>query len=148
MPRIERKRTAIAGTLEPNSLEQMNAMGWRAVAIEWKRETGGDATPAHQPMEELPYGLRVAQDCHHLEEDPQEMEALHTIMEMIVQDAPLTRIAQELNRRSYPTRDGVKWTPLSVYQIFPRLIEVTPRIFGDAEWKTRRPDLTRVAWNS
>ena len=91
--------------------------------------------PSRLKIEELPYGLRVAQDCHHLEEDPVEMDALQTIMEMIVQDATLTRIAQELNRRGFPTRDGAKWSPLSVYQIFPRLIEVTPRIFGDADWK-------------
>jgi hypothetical protein len=148
MPRIERFRTAVKGTLEQSSFEQMTASGWRPVAIEWEREAPGEQLPSRLKIEELPYGLRVAQDCHHLEEDPVEMDALQTIMEMIVQDATLTRIAQELNRRGFPTRDGAKWSPLSVYQIFPRLIEVTPRIFGDADWKTRRPDMTRVTWNS
>ncbi len=149
MTRIERMRTALKGSLDQAGFEQMAGTGWRPIAIEWEREVSGEETAAaSRKLEEVPFGLRVAHDCHHLEEDPAEMNALQTIMELIVQDAPLSRIAQELNRRGFATRDGAKWSALSVYQIFPRLIEVTPRIFADEEWKGRRPDMMRVTWNS
>ena len=149
MATIERRRTAIEGSLDQANMAQMAEGGWRPVAIEWEREAASERPGASSgKVEEVPFGLRVAHDCHHLEEDPTEMAALHAIMELIVQDATLTRIAQELNRRGFPTRDGSKWSQLSVYQIFPRLIDVTPRIFEGTDWKGRRPELVKVSWNS
>jgi hypothetical protein len=65
-----------------------------------------------------------------------------------VQDATLTRMADELNRRGFPTRNGTKWTALMIYQLFPRLIEVTPRIFAEEQWKLRRPAVAAISWNS
>jgi hypothetical protein len=96
----------------------------------------------------VPYGLRVASDCRHLERDPREMEALNMITEMVVRDVPLSGIAQELNRRGFTMRDGSRWNALSVYGIFPRLIEVTPKIFSEEQWRERRPDMARITWNS
>lgn len=151
MKRIERIRKA---QFDSNEAMQLMQEGWRLVAVEWERETDAPAgtaapeTPAAGQYEELPYGLRVAQDCHHVEQDPHEMEALNTLTELIVQDATLTRMADELNRRGYKPRQASKWTPLMIYNLFPRLIEVTPRIFSEDQWKIRRPQVAAMSWNS
>ena len=46
------------------------------------------------------------------------MHAIHTLTELIVQDATLTRMADELNRRGFPTRNGTKWTALMITSYF------------------------------
>jgi hypothetical protein len=152
MARTETVRHALQGEFDPAQVQQMTQAGWRPVAIEWQREVpGAEPVPiveTDQPLEEVPYGLRVAQDCHHLEADPAEMHALHTLAELIVEDATLNRMAEELNRRGFPMRDGGKWTALAIYQLFPRLIEVTPRIFSHEQWRARRPNVASISWNS
>ncbi len=59
----------------PPSAEYFNtkaAEGWRLVAVEWER----GAQPHGVPIDEVPFGLRVASDCKRLEEDPGELEVL------------------------------------------------------------------------
>jgi len=73
-----------------------------------------------------------------LEEDPQEREVLFQIMELTIQDGPYSAIAEELNRRGFRTRDGGRWTPVSVFQMLPRLIEAGPGILTSEEWQQRR----------
>lgn len=60
-------------------------------------------------LEEPPFGLRVADDCFHLEENPTEMQVLHAMIGLIVQDISLPRMAEELNRRGFETREGKPW---------------------------------------
>ena len=148
MPKIERVREAVSSELDLAHMHEMMQAGWKLAGLEWEREAEATATEPQPIYEDLPYGLRVASDCRHLERDPREMEALNLITEMIVRDVPLSRIAEELNRGGYPTRNGRRWTPLSVYHIFPRLIEVTPRIFAEESWRERRPEPSQIAWNS
>lgn len=149
MKRIERIRKA---QFDSNEAMELMREGWRLTSVEWEREVDApgplDSAPSAGQYEELPYGLRIAQDCHHVEQDPQEMEALHTLTELIVQDATLTRMADELNRRGYRPREGTKWTALMIYNLFPRLIEVTPKIFSEDLWKIRRPQVAAMSWNS
>jgi len=90
---------------------------------------------------EVPYGLRVSGDCAHLEEDPAEREVLFQIMELTIQDGPYSGIATELNRRGFRRRDGSMWTPISVFQMLPRLIEAGPVILTSEEWRVRRQKL-------
>ena len=78
----------------------------------------------------MPYGLKIAEDCVALEQDVQEREALMVMLEMIIQDKPLSETAEELNRRGFRTRHNSKWTPGSVFDMLPRLIEVGPRVFS------------------
>lgn len=150
MAKMERVREAIHGKLDLDDMQHKYAAGWRLVALEWEREAAGEAPGAGAPanLHELPFGLRVAADCMHLEEDPEEMKALNTMMELIVQDISMQRMADELNRAGFRTRAGQPWTSLSIFQTFPRLIEVTPQIFNDDTWRLRRRELGRVAWNS
>src|SRR5882672_8221547 len=141
-------------TILPTStyLSKMHDAGWSLVALEWEREVESSATPEPQEVsgasEEIPFGLRISSDCHHLEDDPLEMQTLKFLAEMIVQDISFKSMAEALNIREYRTRDGRPWNAASVFQLTPRLIEVAARILSGAEWESRKKQLTRVAWNS
>jgi Recombinase len=150
MAKMERVREAIHGKLDLDDMQHKYAAGWRLTALEWERETAGEesALAPSGNLHELPFGLRVAADCMHLEEDPEEMKALNTMMELIVQDISMQRMADELNRAGCKTREGKPWTSVSIFNAFPRLIEVTPQIFNEDAWRMRRRELGRVAWNS
>jgi len=103
---------------------------------------------AETGSEEIPFGLRIAYDCRHLEDDPLEMQTLKFLAEMIVQDISFRSMADALNAREYRSRDGHPWTAASVFKLIPRLIDVAPRVLSGAEWQSRKKQLTKVAWNS
>jgi len=140
----ERMRQVVSGPFGPEDFGQRLAEGWKPVAIEWEREgeiSAADTTPAP----EVPFGLQVAGDCSHLEENPTEREVLFQIMELTIQDGPFSGIAEELNRRGFRTRRGKRWTPVSVFQMLPRLIEAGPGILNSEEWRQRRQRLKIAA---
>jgi hypothetical protein len=147
MVRSERRRDMLHGAIAAEYLESRMREGWRPVAVEWERQAEGEALePA--ACEEVPFGLRVAGDCLHLEEDPNEMAILTSMMELMIQDVSLTGVALELNRRGFRARDGSPWTSAAIFRLLPRAVDVAPRIFSDAQWEARRKHLSRVAWNS
>jgi hypothetical protein len=43
----------------------------------------------------------------------------------------------------YATREGLKWNPVSVFKMLPRLIEAGPKIFSSEEWQQRRRQQVR-----
>jgi len=144
MPDPERIRESVEGSLDPEYVQQRQRAGWRLAAVEWQRES---VAPAPQPpprREEPPFGTRVSGDCAHLEENPPEMQFLLTMMELIIQDISIVKVAEELNRRGYRTRAGAEWGPVAVFNMLPRLIELTPRIFSTDEWVERRKRLSLV----
>jgi Recombinase len=143
----EHFREVLNGSLDPEHVRKMREDGWKPSAIEWEREVPESAA-ARAPVPEIPFGVRIAADCARLEENPAEMRILFVIMEMVVQDASLTHMAEELNHRGYKTRNGSDWTPLAVYNVFPRLVEMSPRIFSDQAWTSRPRGASRVPWNS
>jgi Recombinase len=138
MANVERTRQVIAEQFGPEELRRKLEEGWKPVAIEWERQLAAEAAPATTAAPEVPFGLRVAGDCSHLEDNPQEREVLFQIMELTIQDGPYSGIAEELNRRGFRTRDGYRWTPVSVFQMLPRLIEAGPSILNSEEWQQRR----------
>jgi hypothetical protein len=138
MSNRERTRQVVSGEFGPEDLQRKLAEGWKPVAIEWERQLATDAVTATPPAPEVPFGLRVSGDCLHLEDDPKEREILFEIMELTIQDGPYSGIAEELNRRGFRTRDGGRWTPVSVFQMLPRLIEAGPGILMSEEWRQRR----------
>jgi hypothetical protein len=144
MAKIERVRESVEGSLDPEYVKQRERAGWRLVAVEWQRESDSAAPEPEPRVEETPFGVRVAGDCEHLEENPQEMQFLLTMMELIIQDVSIVKIAEELNRKGYRTRKGAEWGPVAVFNMLPRLIELTPRIFSTEEWVERRKRLTLV----
>jgi Recombinase len=145
MPKLQHIREILSGPLTGGYLESKTSEGWKAVAVIWEREVPDDAPPIADIAQPVPYGLKIAEDCVALEQDMQEREALLVMLEMIVQDKPLREIAEELNRRGFQTRLNSKWTPGSVFDMLPRLIEVGPRVFSTQEWAMRRGKLMNVS---
>lgn len=115
--------------------------GWRMMAVVWERDGEADASKKRSVQEVVPFGLRVADDCQHLEEDRSELEVILLTLELIVQDYRLSQVAVELNRQKYKTRKGTSWNAASVFELLPRLIDVGPRIFSSQEWAERRQHL-------
>lgn len=156
MARYERSREILQRPLDSDQIHQRESAGWRLFAVEWERVLPGapDETPAAPAapmsgMEEVPYGFRVANDCTHLEENPLEMHVLRFISELVVQDMSFPRMAEELNQRDFRMRDGRLWTPVAVFKLFPRVIEISPRIFGTNDWQVSRGKISaNLAWNS
>lgn len=152
MKRIDRIREKV--TIPPTSvyLSKMHDAGWRLVALEWEREIefSGEPEPPVTEVgaEEIPFGLRIASDCRHLEDDPLETQTLKFLAEMVVQDVSFRSMADALNARDYRTRDGQPWNASSVFKLIPRLIEIAPRLLTGSEWESRKKQLTHVAWNS
>jgi hypothetical protein len=139
MKKTERRRQVVSGLLEVETLKQQAEQGWKLVAVEWEREveTAEDQLPA-----DVPFGLQIAPETQRLETNPGEREILIQLMELIVQEGSYARIADEINRRGFRTREGAKWTSVSVFEMIPRLIEVGPQVFRSSEWERRRRHLT------
>ena len=144
MARIERIREVVTGPVDTEQLRQKTEAGWQLVALEWRREIHSEDPEPTIIMEEIPYGLRVASDCTRLEENPNEREILVLMMELIVQDHSLSEVAKELTGKGLRTRGGLPWTPVAVFNMLPRLIEVGPKIFSSEDWEERRERLLRA----
>jgi hypothetical protein len=65
------------------------------------------------------------------------------MMELIIQDGPYSFIAEELNRRGYRTREESQWSPISVFEMLPRLIDAGPRILSSENWHRRKQESQR-----
>ncbi len=137
MAKVERIREVLSEPLSPEYLKQKAEAGWKPVAVEWQREVETAEAPGTL-VEDVPFGLRIAEDCKRLEEDPTEKQALMLMMEQIVLDSPLSVIADELNRRGFRTRQGTNWSVISVFNMLPRLIDAGPQILSGEEWVERR----------
>lgn len=152
MKKIDRIRERVSILPTSQYLSRMHDAGWSLVALEWEREVEVSGEPPEAPVElgseEIPFGLRIASGCRHLEDDPLEMQILKFLTEMIVQDVSFRSMADALNAREYRTRDGRPWNAASVFKLTPRLIEVAPRILSGPEWESREKQLPRVVWNS
>jgi hypothetical protein len=137
MRSVERVREALPGAPpSPDYFRQRAFAGWKPVAIVWEREIESE-TP--QPRcQEVPFGLEIAPDGGSLIENPAEKEIILKVIEGIVADQPMSSIAAALNARGLRTRCSAAWTPLDVFELLPRLIEVGPSVFPTAEWAERR----------
>lgn len=144
MARVERIRESVTGTVDADHMRQKTEAGWRLVALEWQREIQSEEGESETLIQDVPYGLRVSTDCLHLIEDPDEKNALMMMMELIVREDPFSQVASELNQRGFRTRNGSLWTPVSVFNMLPRLIEVGPNIFSSDEWEARRERLMKT----
>jgi len=146
MPRLQYTREVLSNPLTAADLERKARQGWKPVALIWAREVDdlGPQPPLADITQPVPYGLKIAEDCVALEQDVQEREALIVMLEMVIQDKSLSAVAEELNRRGFRTRHNSNWTPGSVFDMLPRLIEVGPRVFSTEEWVVRRGKLMNV----
>jgi hypothetical protein len=71
MAHFERIRDVVSGPFSPEVIRQRTAVGWQMVAIEWRRELPESEGPTQGAFsEDIPYGLRISDDCQRLEIDP------------------------------------------------------------------------------
>jgi hypothetical protein len=139
MAYFERIREAISGPFSPEMIRQRAAAGWQMVSIEWRRELpDSEAPPEGRFAEDIPYGLRISDDCQRLEVDPGENRVLLMMMDLLAQDFSYSSIVSDLNEKGFRTREGRPWSRVAVFNMMPRLIEVGPRLFSSEEWEKRR----------
>jgi hypothetical protein len=143
MANFERIRDIVSEPFGPEMIRRRAEAGWEMVAIEWRRALPGrelpdiDAPADAEFDEDIPYGLRVSDDCMRLEADPVEHQVLMLIMEGVALDAPYAKIAGTLNEKGFRTRNGQPWTRVTVFGMIPRLIDVGPRFLSSKEWVER-----------
>jgi hypothetical protein len=123
----ERIREVPSGSVTEEYLRRKTEEGWKIVAIEWERETDEKSESAWF-RKEVPYGLRVSDDCRHLEDNPVERRALERMLDLIARDQSVSEVAEELNRAGFRTRRGTLWSRTAVFEMLPRLIEAAPDI--------------------
>ena len=139
MAHFERIRDVISGPFSPEVMRQRTAAGWQLVSLEWRRELPESEGPTEGAFsEDIPYGLRISDDCQRLEVDPTENRVLMVMMELLVQDFPYSSIVSDLNEKGFRMRNGKPWTRVALFNMTPRLIEVGPRLFSTEEWKRVR----------
>lgn len=145
MAYFERVRDVISGPFSPDVIQQRTASGWQMVSIEWRRELPDSETPPEGGFsEDIPYGLRISDDCQRLEPDPVEHQVLMLMMELLVQDFSYSSIVSDLNEKGFRMRNGKPWSRVAVFNMIPRLIEVGPRFFSSDEWDKRRLRFSRA----
>jgi len=145
MAYFERIKDVISGPYSPDVIRQRTASGWQMVSIEWRRELPDGEAPAEGAFDEdIPYGLRISDDCKRLESDPGEHRVLMEIMEMLAQDFSYSVIVSTLNEKGLRQRNGRLWSRIAVFNMIPRLIEVGPKFFSSDEWEQRRLCFTRA----
>jgi hypothetical protein len=144
MAHFERIRDVISGPFSPQVIQQRSAAGWQMVSIEWRRELPDSETPSDGAFsEDVPYGLRIAEDGQRLEVHPRENQALMLMMDLLGQDFSYSSIVSDLNEKGFRTRSGQPWSRIAVFNMMPRLIEVGPRLFASEEWKTQQQKMSR-----
>jgi hypothetical protein len=144
MAKTVRIREPLTGSPTLEYLNERMGAGWKLIALEWEKPAEIQVTPTEEKVEEIPYGLQVSSDCLRLVENPTERQIIILALDMIVEDCPLSRVAEELNRRGHRTSEGQTWTPGALFSLLPRMIEVGPRLFVSEEWTRRRQRLPRV----
>src|SRR5438309_1765025 len=105
MTRKERLRETISAPPTLDYISERIAAGWRMAAIEWQRDVPVENAPSEETVnEEIPYGLQVSDDCNRLVHNPSERQIVITALDMIVDDRPLSHVADELNRLGFTQR--------------------------------------------
>jgi len=145
MAHFERIRDVVSGPFSSAIMQQRMGAGWQLVSIEWRRELPGDEVPSEGAFnEDIPYGLRISDDCKRLEVDTTENQVLSQMMDLVVEDFSFSSIASDLNEKGFRTRDGKLWNQVSVFKMMPRLIEVGSRLSSKEDWKVRRQRFSRT----
>jgi hypothetical protein len=145
MAYFERMRDMISGPFSADVIRQRTEAGWQMVSIEWRRELPDAEAPAEGVFtEEIPYGLRISEDCKRLETEPRERQALMEMMDGLAQDLPYSAIVSTLNEKGFRMRDGRHWNRVAVFNMIPRLIEVGPQLFSSEEWRKSRMHFERA----
>jgi Recombinase len=143
----DRIRDIISGPLSPEYFYQRAAEGWIVSAVEWQKASVAEskASVTEAGRQEVPYGQRISDDCDFLIDDATEMDVLLFIYERVVSGWRPTAVATELNHHGYRTRHGSPWTASAVFDLLPRLIELSPKLQSRPDWPSRRAKLMVIA---
>ena len=145
MAYFERVRDVVSGPFSYETIQQRTASGWQMVSVEWRRELPDSEAPTEGAFDEnIPYGLRISDDCSRLEVHPREHQILMVMMELLVQDFSYSGIVSDLNEKGYRMRNGKPWSRVAVFNMVPRLIEVGQRFFNSEDWELRRRKFAKV----
>jgi hypothetical protein len=144
MPKHERVREVLSSPPGVEYFETKAREGWKLVAVEWERKLEFADTAA-PPREEVPFGMKVSDDCLYLVENPAETEALTLMLELLIADKSMSDVAEGLNTRGFRTRKGVPWTAVGVFELLPRIVEMAPRIYPGKDWSERRRRIFNIA---
>jgi hypothetical protein len=145
MAYFERIRDVVSGPFAPEIMRARMLAGWQLVSIEWRREVPESEAPTDRAFnEDIPYGLRISDDCQRLEVDPTETKTLMLMMELLGQDFSYSSIVSDLNEKGFRMRNGELWNRVAVFNMMPRLIEVGPHLFSTEDWRKRRERLSRL----
>ena len=144
MKKPKRVREEITELPGPGYWNEKVGQGWRLVAVEWEREAE-EAQETSDDWEEVPYGLKVADDCIHLVENQAEKEAMTAMLELIVADKSMSDVAEGVNQRGFRTRQGTKWSAVAIFNLLPRLVESSSRIYPTPDWAERRRKIFRAS---
>src|SRR5689334_13912334 len=117
MAKVEHVREVLSRPFDESYFRAKLNEGWRLIAVHWERDVEGAPPETAHWTEEVPYGLRVADDCIHLEEDPAERRALELMLKLLSSDKPMSQIARELNDQNLRTRTGSPWTQTAVFNM-------------------------------
>ena len=93
MAQKEHIRETLSGLPTLEHLVERVEAGWKLVAIEWERQASAAPIEIREKhvLEEIPYGLRVSDDCTGLTESLSERQIIITALDMIVEDCPLSQ---------------------------------------------------------
>lgn len=133
----ERMREVLSEPLTPELLAKRANEGWRPVAVEWRRESSAGEGSSRI---EVPFGLKVAEGGEYLAEHPEETAVLRRILAQIIEDRPLSEVAELLNADGDLQRDGSPWNQSAVFELLPRVIEVAPSIYASEAWQRERAE--------
>jgi hypothetical protein len=129
---------------EPVTLEYFQrrlSEGWKLRAVEWERDEEFAGMAEEDTTEEVPYGLEIGANAERLRHNIEEVSVLLAVLEMIVTEKRVSLIADELNLRGYRTRSGSRWTPIAVFELLPRVIDMGPELLKSSEWRQRRSNI-------
>ena len=131
------QREVVKGPVDLEAIARRQREGWRIRSIEWEREGAPSRVLARA---EVPYGLRPVEGSlgKELEDDPAEIEVLLEALVGITQDRPLSEIAERLNQRFSYQRNGSPWDQVALFELLPRLIEVSPDLLSSEQWPAFR----------
>ena len=92
MAYFERIRDVVAEPFSSDVIRQRTAAGWQMISIEWRRELPDSETPSEGAYsEDIPFGLRISEDCKRLEVDPHENKVLLLMMDLLARTSPIRR---------------------------------------------------------
>src|SRR5207247_3683085 len=123
MAKMERVREEVSAPPAPDYWKRKTDAGWRLAAVEWIREASAE-TGSSETREQIPYGLKIADDCVHLEAHPIERDSLLLMLELIVQDRTLSEVAAELDDRGVRNRRGAECGAPAAFRLLPRMLAV------------------------